>query len=127
MRIKVSDGKTTIYISLYDSALAESLIRQLPLTLPLTEYSSNEKYVQTPETLTTDAAYEKACPAGSLGYFAPWNNLCFFFGVAPAYPGQYLIGVCENSTSEIEALTGTVTIEKAECRSDCIYRLKSVG
>lgn len=114
MRIKVSDGKTTIYISLYDSALAESLVRQLPLTLPLTDYSNNEKYVQTPETLTTDEAYGKACPAGSLGYFAPWNNLCFFYGEAPAYPGQYLIGVCENDASEMESLTGMVTIDKVE-------------
>ena len=114
MRIKVSDGNTTIYIKLYDSKLSASLLKQLPLTLSLTEYSGNEKYVQTPEKLDKDPAYEKACPAGTLGYFEPWNNLCFFYGEAPAYPGQYLIGECENTPSEMEALSGTVTIETTD-------------
>ena len=114
MRIKVSDENRTIYFALYDSKLSESLIKQLPLTLELTEYAGNEKYVQTPKKLTKDSEYEKACPAGSLGYFEPWNNLCFFYDDAPAYPGQYLIGICESDPSEMEALTGSISIENAE-------------
>ena len=69
MRIKVSDGNTTIYIKLYDSKLSASLLKQLPLTLSLTEYSENEKY---------------------------------------------LIGECENTPSEMEALSGIVTIETTD-------------
>lgn len=114
MRIKVSDQNRELYFTLYDSELSRTLTEQLPLILELTEYSDHEKYVQTPKKLTKDADYERACPAGSLGYFEPWNNLCFFYGEAPAYPGQYLIGLCEQDASEMEALTGTVTIESAE-------------
>ncbi len=116
MRVKVSDGASTVFFTLPESRLSASLLAQLPLELELTDYAGNEKYVRPPRPLATDPARETECPAGSMGYFAPWNNLCFYFGTAPAYPGQYLLGLSENSPAEIRSLRGRVRIELAPAK-----------
>lgn len=114
MKIRFTDGTNEVIVLLNDSKPSESLVAQLPFTFDFEDYAHNEKNGTVPEKLTTDKNFEAECPKGSLGYFAPWGNLCLFFEVAPAYPGQYVLGTVEGNPDDIKKLGNKVTVEIAE-------------
>lgn len=114
VKIRFTDGTNEVIVLLNDSKLSESLVAQLPFTFDFEDYAHNEKNGTVPEKLTTDKNFEAECPKGSLGYFAPWGNLCLFFEVAPAYPGQYVLGTVEGDSDDIKKLGNKVTVEIAE-------------
>lgn len=114
VKIRFTDGTNEVIIILNDSKLSESLVAQLPFTFDFEDYAHNEKNGTVPKKLTTDKSFEAECPKGSLGYFAPWGNLCLFFEVAPAYPEQYVLGTVEGDPDDIKKLGNKVTVEIAE-------------
>lgn len=111
MKIRFTDGTNEVLVTLNDSKLSESLVAQLPFTFDFEDYAHNEKNGRVPKKLLTDKSYEAECPRGSLGYFAPWGNLCLFFEVAPPYPGQYVLGTVEGNPDDIKKLGSKVTVE----------------
>lgn len=102
MKIRFTDGTNEVIVILNDSKLSESLVKQLPFTFYFNDYANNEKNGTLPEKLVTDKNFEAECPKGSLGYFAQWGNLCLFFEIAPAYPGQYLLGTVQGDSEKIK-------------------------
>lgn len=114
VKIRFTDGTNEVIVLLNGSELSKSLVTQLPFTFDFEDYAHNEKNGTVPEKLTTDKNFEAECPKGSLGYFAPWGNLCLFFEVAPAYPGQYVLGTVEGDPDDIKKLGNKVTVEIAE-------------
>ena len=114
MLIRVVAGDKEILFALNDSSASRSLYRQLPLAIAIENYSNNEKVFQAPKKLNCEKVQEGDCPAGSIGYFSPWNNVCLFYGDAPRYPGLYVLGKAVKGDGQIRALSGKIKIEAAQ-------------
>ena len=56
MRLKITIGDTELMATLYDNATAKDLIAQLPLTVELEDYASNEKIFYPKPKLSTQGA-----------------------------------------------------------------------
>ena len=66
-QISVQFGNSTVIYELNDSAAADSLYEQLPLTIEVEDYSTNEKIFYPPQTLDTDNTSRYACLLCPLG------------------------------------------------------------
>ena len=80
MQISVkANGKTTVF-ELNNSPAARELYAQLPLSIKVENYSSNEKIFYPPKKLNiTDTPLADA-RAGTLAYYAPWGDVVMFYG-----------------------------------------------
>lgn len=110
MKIKVSDGTNEVIFLLNGSSAAESLYRQLPLTVDAENYGSNEKIFYPPEKLDTSDVTEGGGGAGKLAYFSPWGNVVMYYSSFGAYPGLYILGEAAEGAENIENLSGTITV-----------------
>lgn len=115
MQIQVTDQNgNTVLIQLNDSSAAKSLYEQLPLTISVENYSSNEKIFYPPEKLDTADAPMAEGGAGVLAYFAPWGDVVMYYGDFDKYPGLYELGNTTSGVENIEGLTGELQISKVE-------------
>lgn len=115
MQIQVTDQNgNTVLIQLNDSSAAKSLYEQLPLTISVENYSSNEKIFYPPEKLDTADAPMAEGGAGVLAYFAPWGDVVMYYGAFDKYPGLYELGNTTSGVEYIEGLTGELQINKVE-------------
>lgn len=115
MRLQVRDSAgNTILIQLNDSPAAKSLYDQLPLTIPVENYSSNEKIFYPPEKLSTSDTPMAEGGAGVIAYFEPWGNVVMYYGDFGKYPGLYELGNTISGAEHIESLAGEVQISKVE-------------
>ena len=112
MKIQVSDGSVTIVFELNDTPVAKSLYDQLPLTVAVENYSSNEKIFYPPKALSTSGGMEGDCPAGTLAYFSPWGNVVMYYGAASRYSGLYILGTATEGPDKIQSLSGQITVSK---------------
>ena len=75
--IQVSD-KATVF-ELNNSQAAKELYEQIPLTITVENYGSNEKIFYPPKKLhTTDTPLANA-QFGTLAYYAPWGDVVMFY------------------------------------------------
>ena len=111
MKIKVTANGKEIVFALNDTSVSRSFYTQLPLTVDVENYSNNEKVFQPPKKLDCSKAQEGACPAGTIAYFSPWNNVCLYYGDAPRYSGLYVMGKAVSGAEQIRNITGKVKIE----------------
>ena len=111
MKIKVSDGKNTVVFALNQSQASRGLWNQLPLTIDVENYGSNEKifYPKKLETGNTPAADARA---GTLAYYAPWGDVVMFYRDFGSAKGLYGRGEAESGRESIARLSGKITIEK---------------
>ncbi len=112
MRIIVTDGKNEIEFVLNDSSPSKSFYDMLPITVNVDNYSSNEKIFHA--ALDTSSTVGGAAPSGSIAYFSPWENVCMYYGDAPAYSGLYIMGEAIKGADNIARLSGTITINKVD-------------
>ncbi len=107
------DGGTVVY-ELNGSAAADSLLAQLPLTLAVEDYSTNEKIFYPPQALdTTDAPLAEG-GAGTLAYYAPWGDVVLFYDRFGANASLYELGQAVSGADRIGQMSGTITVEPAE-------------
>ena len=115
IRITVADQTITAQLS--DNPTGQDLASQLPLTLSIRDFNRVEKIADLPRPLTMDGV-----PAGDdpdindIGYYAPSNNLVFYYGEVGYFNGIVRIG--EVSGQDIQLIErqqdGTqITIERA--------------
>lgn len=112
LQIQVQDSNHTIIFELNDSPAARSLYDQLPLTVEVQDYSTNEKIFYPPEKLDTENAVEGGGPTGSLAYFSPWGNVVMYYSEYGPYNGLYHLGNAVSGSEWIAELTGTLEIRK---------------
>lgn len=110
MKIMVSDGTNEVIFLLNDSSASKSLYDQLPLTIEVENYSSNEKIFYPPEKLDTSDVIESAGPFGTLAYFSPWGNVVMYYSECGEYPGLYIMGEAIEGADLIEKLSGTISV-----------------
>ena len=111
MLIKVICNQKEIVFELNETSVSRSFYQQLPLTVAIENYSNNEKIFQPLKKLNCDNGQEGDCPAGSIAYFSPWNNVCLYYGDAPRYSGLYVMGKVVKNAELIRNLSGKVKVE----------------
>lgn len=113
LRLTTEDG-TVIEYALNDSQAAADLYSQLPLTIEVEDYSTNEKIFYPPEELDTGDAPEAAGGAGVLAYYEPWGDVVMFYDDFGTASGLYELGMVTSGSENISELSGSVRIEQAE-------------
>lgn len=113
LRLTTEDG-TVIEYALNDSQAAADLYSQLPLTIEVEDYSTNEKIFYPPEELDTGDAPEAAGGAGVLAYYESWGDVVMFYDDFGTASGLYELGMVTSGSENISELSGSVRIEQAE-------------
>lgn len=112
MNIKITNEGLSATFKLNDSTAAADLAKQLPLTISVKNYSTDEKIFY-PTPLSVFNTPTSNGQAGDLAYFAPWDDVAIFYRDFSAAPGLYQLGRCIEGQDNIAKFNGTITIEKA--------------
>lgn len=115
MVIRVSDTSHDITFALNDSVAAKSLYEQLPLTIEVENFSSNEKiFYPTDKLDIDDTPRAGGGEAGVLAYYEPWKDVVMFYDSFSRASGLYELGTAITGANQIESLSGKITIERLE-------------
>lgn len=108
--IRVQSEETVVVFALNHSSAAQSLYQQLPLTLPVEDYSNNEKIFYPPQPLDTSDTplADSSC---QFAYYAPWGDCVMFYDDFSPSSGLYALGSAVSGEADISALSGTLSIE----------------
>jgi hypothetical protein len=111
MKISIAIGSQRFAATIFDSAAGRDLLAQLPLTIDMTDHGSVEKTGPLPSPLSTAGQPDGADPdAGEVGYYAPGNDLVFYYGEQSYYPGIVIIGRLDgDAAGRIADMDGAVT------------------
>ena len=112
--IEVRSGETAVTYALEDNAAADALLAQLPLTIEIEDYSTNEKIFYPPQALETAGAPAASGGAGVLAYYAPWGDVVLFYDDFSENASLFALGRAASGAESIRDLTGTVTVAVAE-------------
>ena len=77
-QIRILCQETEIIYTLNDSQAATELYNQLPLEVPVENFSHNEKIFYPLESLDTSDAPLASGGSGILAYYAPWQDVVLF-------------------------------------------------
>ncbi len=115
MRIRVGDGSHKITFELNESEAAQDLYEQLPLTMEVENFSSNEKIFYPVKGLdVNNTPRANGGKAGILAYYEPWGDVVMFYDSFSSASGLYELGNATEGIEQIENLSGKITIEKLE-------------
>ena len=113
-QISVTCGDLQVVYALNDSPAAQSLLSQLPLTVEVEDFSTNEKVFYPPQELdTTDTPLAEG-GAGTLAYYAPWGDVVLFYDSFSANGSLYELGEAVSGAENIGQMSGTITVETVE-------------
>lgn len=101
----------TIEIELNNSPSANDLYNQLPLSIDLEDYSTNEKIFYPPNKLNTESTPKATPKIGTLAYYEPWGDVVIFYDDFRANNNLYELGHVISGGDIVSELSGTVTIE----------------
>lgn len=113
-RISVQFGENTVVYQLNQGTAADSLYEQLPLTLEVEDYSTNEKIFYPPEELDTADSPLAQAGAGTLAYYAPRGDVVMFYQSYSQNPSLYELGQAVSGGELVSQMSGTVTITAIE-------------
>lgn len=116
IRFLLDDGSEVI-VALNDNPAADALYDMLPLELTFEAFNGTEKIAYLPEELPTDGSPDSCDPdVGSLCYYIPWGNLCFFYQDFRASSSLIPLGQVESGAEFLKGLdlasgvtVGTIT------------------
>lgn len=101
----------TIEIELNNSPATNDLYNQLPLSIDLEDYSTNEKIFYPPNKLNTESTPKATPKIGTLAYYEPWGDVVIFYDDFRANNDLYELGHVISGGDIVSELSGTVTIE----------------
>ena len=113
-QISVTCGDTQVVYELNDSPAAQSLLSQLPLTVAVEDFSTNEKVFYPPQELDTSDTPLAEGGAGTLAYYAPWGDVVLFYDSFSANGSLYELGEAVSGVENIGQMSGTITVETVE-------------
>ena len=114
MQILVSDGTNDVIYELNSSQAALDLYNQLPLTLEVETFSTNEKIFYPPQGLDTTDTPLASNGAGTLAYYAPWGDVVMFYDDYSENTSLYELGQAVSGGELVSQMSGTVTIDTAD-------------
>lgn len=110
MKIKVTSKEYEIIYELNQCQAAKDLYAQLPLTLEVKDFSTNEKTFYPPEELDISDAPLANAEKGSLCYYSPWADVVMFYDHFGQGSSLYELGEVVSGKEDIEKLNGTITV-----------------
>lgn len=113
-QISVQFGDHTLIYALNGGTAADALYAQLPLTIEIEDYSTNEKIFYPPQPLDTEDAPLARAGAGTLAYYAPWGDVVFFYDAYNENPSLFELGQIVSGGDLVGEMTGTITIAPIE-------------
>ena len=111
LQISVQWEDHMVIYELNDSTAARALYDQLPLTLEVDDFSTNEKIFYPPEALDTGDAPQAAGGAGTLAYYAPWGDVVMFYDSYDANASLFELGRIVSGEEWVPEMSGTITID----------------
>lgn len=114
MRISVKSAEYEIIYELNDSQAARDLYAQLPLTLDVEPFSSNEMTFYPPEELNTDDTPLSGGQAGSLSYYSPWGDVVMFYAPCEPNGSLYELGTVVSGSGDIDKLSGRIEVSACD-------------
>lgn len=114
MKIKVTSKEYEIIYELNESQAAKDLYAQLPLTLEVKDFSTNEKTFYPPEELDISDAPLANADKGSLCYYSPWADVVMFYDHFGQGNSLYELGEVVSGKADIEKLSGIIEIMTVE-------------
>lgn len=112
--IYVKGNNGTVVFELNCSKAADDLWKQLPLETEVGNFSNNEKIFYPEKGLDTSDAPLAEGGEGTLAYYRPWGNVVMFYGNFSPNTSLYGLGRAVGGSELISALSGAVSIVKAE-------------
>lgn len=111
MKIQITINGQRLQATILDSAAGRDLLAQLPLTVDMTDHGAVEKTGPLPAPLSLDGQPDGADPdVGDVGYYAPGNDLVFYYGDQSYYPGIVILGRLDgDAAARIADMDGAVT------------------
>jgi hypothetical protein len=111
MTIQITVGDQRFQATIFDSAPGRDLIAQLPLTIDMIDHGSVEKTGPLPSPLSLDGQPDGADPnVADVGYYAPGNDLVFYYGDQSYYPGIVIVGRLDgDAAGRIADMDGAIT------------------
>lgn len=113
-QITVTCGDLQVVYELNDSPAAQSLLSQLPLTVAVEDFSTNEKVFYPPQELDTSDTPLAEGGAGTLAYYAPWGDVVLFYDSFSANSSLFELGEAVSGVENIGQMSGTITVETVE-------------
>ena len=113
-QISVTCGDTQVVYELNDSPAAQGLLSQLPLTVEVEDFSTNEKVFYPPQELDTSDTPLAEGGAGTLAYYAPWGDVVLFYDSFSANSSLFELGEAVSGVENIGQMGGTITVETVE-------------
>ena len=110
-QISVQFGENTVVYELNDGTAADSLYEQLPLTIEVEDYSTNEKIFYPPQPLDTNNSPLAQSGAGTLADYEPWGDIVFFYGDYNENPSLFELGQAVSGGDLVSGMSGTITID----------------
>ncbi|WP_424767866.1 cyclophilin-like fold protein [Paenibacillus sp. sgz302251] len=114
MQISIKANGITTVFELNDSQAAKELYAQLPLTIGIENYSSNEKIFYPPVKLNSTNTPLASPQPGTLAYYAPWGDVVMFYDSSGSASGLYELGNAISGGELIGSMSGTIQVEKME-------------
>jgi hypothetical protein len=108
---------TTIAGTIWHNPTGADLLSKLPATVRVRDHNRQEKTGPLPAPLTMDGMPSGDAPkAADIGYFAPGNDLVFYYIDAPYWRGIARIGRLDGDLSVLADATAelTVVVERAD-------------
>lgn len=110
MHIKVVSGKYEIIYKLNESQAAKELYAQLPLTIEVEDFSTNEKVFYPPQKLSITDTPMAIGGKGKLAYFEPWGDVVMFYDSFSENSSLFELGEVVSGQDDIEKLSGIITV-----------------
>lgn len=109
IRVRDEAGHKALFV-LNDSPAADSLYRQLPITVKVENFSTNEKIFY-PEALELGDTPQPDGSVGALAYYEPWGNVVMFFDQYRVNGDLYALGQVSDGLDDIPRMSGMITVE----------------
>ncbi len=113
MNIVVTSGKNVTTFKLNNSLAAKDLYAQLPLTIAVETYGSNEMIFYPPKKLDVTGTHASNAKAGTLAYYAPWGDVVMFYKDFGRASGLYELGHVDSGGEHIPKMSGMIRVERA--------------
>jgi hypothetical protein len=109
-KMKIKIGNSTFTATLYDNATATAFKSLLPMTVNMIELNGNEKYLDLPRSLPTNASNPGTVQNGDLMLYGA-NTLVLFYKTFSTSYSYTRLGRIEDVTGLVAALgSGNVTV-----------------
>lgn len=111
--VKAENGESIVF-ELNDSPAAAALYGQLPLTVDVEDFGTNEKIFYPPDELMLGDTPLAEMNVGTLAYYEPWGNVVMFYDTYSPNGDLYELGRIVSGLDDVSGLSGELRIEKVE-------------